>query len=207
MSAYGNDFQVNGQFPATVGGTGSLPKYFGRNVPAAAGANWVAAPATPSATSPVGALWVPGDNKMNGQAMEVTAVGDFNPASNATSETVTVALYGVTGSLTAPVYTVLATTGAFTPGVDGIAYNFLIKATLFGDTNSGIVGGSQVSIINNTVTASPLAGLTNSLTGINFNSGNPLLYQAAPFGLVIGVTFGASNAANIAHLYQFSISA
>src|SRR6202030_3173740 len=94
------DFQVNGQFPATVGGTGSTIKYFGRNVPAAAGANWVAAPATPSATSPVGAMWVPGDNKLNGQFMIVTATGDFTPASNATSETVTVVLQAVTGSLT-----------------------------------------------------------------------------------------------------------
>ena len=200
------DFGVNGQFPATVGGTGSTVKYFGRNVPSAAGASWVAAPATPSSSSPVGALWVPGDNKLNGQAMFVSAVGDFTPASNATSETVTIALYAVTGTLAAPVYTVLATSGAYAPGVDGIAYNFAIRALLVGDNNSGIVGGTQFVLINNTVQTAT-AALTNSLTGINFNSGNTNLYQAAPFGLVVGITFGASNAANKANLYQFSIEA
>jgi hypothetical protein len=207
------DFGVNGQFPATVGGTGSTVKYFGRNVPAAAGANWVAAPATPSSSSPVGAMWVPGDNKLNGQLMLVTATGDFTPASNATSETVTVVIQAVTGSLIAPVYTTLASTGAFTPGVDGIAYNFSIQAELFGSNNSGIVGGTYTAIVNNTVTngtgssSTSVVALANSLTGINFNSGNPLLYQAAPFGLVVGITFGASNAANKANLYQFSIEA
>src|SRR5579859_5328655 len=136
------DFGVNGQFPSTVGGTGSTVKYFGRNVPSAAGASWVAAPSTPSASSPVGALWVPGDNKLNGQLMTVTATGDFTPASNATSETVTVSLYGVTGSLAAPTYTILATTGAYSPGVDGIAYGFNFWVELFGTNNTGIVGGT-----------------------------------------------------------------
>jgi len=200
------DFGVNGQFPATVGGTGSTVKYFGRNVPAAAGANWVAAPATPSATSPVGAMWVPGENKMNSQYMTVTATGDFNPASNATSETVTLAIYAVTGTLAAPIYTILAQSGAYTPGVDGVVYNFMLRANLFGDTNSGIVGGTQLCVINNTLQTA-VGALTNSLTGINFNSGNTALYQSAPFGLVVGVTFGSSNAANLAHLYQFSIEA
>ena len=109
--------------------------------------------------------------------------------------------------MTAPTYTVLASTGAFAPGVDGIAYNFSLWAEIFGDTNSGIVGGIQFSQINNTVTNASVTALTNSLTGINFNVGNPLLPQSAPFGLVVGITFGASNAANLAHLYQFSIEA
>ncbi len=198
------DFGVNGQFPATVGGLGSAKKYFGRNVPSAAGANWVAAPLTPSTTSPVGALWLDGENRMNGQALFVSATGDFTPASNATSETVTITLEAVTGSLTAPVYTILASSGAFAPGVDGIAYNFSIQAELFGTNNSGIVGGTQVVVINNTYQTA-LAALTNSLTGINFNLGNPALFQSAPFGLVVGITFGASNALNKANLYQFSI--
>ncbi len=200
------DFQVNGQFPATVGGLGNTVKYFGRNVPSAAGASWVAAPLTPSSTSPVGALWLFGENRLNGQLIEVVATGDFIPAAVATSETVEIAIYGVTGTLAAPTYTKLATTGAYAPGVDGIAYNFMIRMNLVGDTNSGIVGGTQFALVNNTLQTAT-AALTNSLTGINFNTGNPNLYQSAPFGLVVGVTFGASNAANKANLYQFSASA
>lgn len=201
------DAGFNGQFPSTVGGVGSTVKYFPRNVASAAGAQWVASPATPSSSNATGAMWVPGDNKVNGQLMDVYATGDFTPASVATSETVEVALYAVTGSLTAPTYTKLATTGAYAPGVDGITYNFSIWVEIFGDTNSGIVGGTQFSQVNNTVSNASVTALTNSLTGINFASGNPLLYQAAPFGLVIGITFGASNAANKANLYQFSIAA
>ena len=207
MSYPVQDAGFNGQFPSTVGGTGSAKKYFPRNVPSSAGAQWVVSPATPSTANATGALWLFGENRLNGQLLDVYATGDFTPASTATSETVTVTLEAVTGSLTAPTYTVLASTGAFAPGVDGIAYNFSIWAEIFGDTNSGIVGGTQFSQINNTVSNASVTALTNSLTGINFNVGNPLLPQSAPFGLVIGIQFGASNAANKANLYQFSIAA
>jgi len=199
------DFQVNGLFPATVGGTGTTVKYFPRNVASAAGASWVAAPATPSSTSPVGALWVPGDNKLNGQHFRVNVSGSAIAGASAGSETVTFGLYAVTGSLASPTYTLLNSSAVLTPAVDGVQHNFSIVADMFGNTDSGIVGGSQYTVIDNTVTAT--AALASSLTGINFGSGNTSLYQAAPFGLVVGVTFSVSNSANAAKLYQFNIEA
>lgn len=213
MSVVIADFGVNGGFPANVGGTGTAVKYFGRNVAYNAGATWTS-PLTPSATSAKGCLVVPGDNKVNGQLFSVNAVGDFLASAAETSESVTIALYAVTGSMSAPTYTVLATSGAYFPGVDGISYNWSIKAELFGDNNSGIVGGTQQVLINNTVQQAT-AALTNSLTGIVFgqNSESPNQVQSGaaglggPFGLVVGVTFGASGAANTANMYQFSISA
>jgi hypothetical protein len=209
MSQVIQDFGVNGLFPSNVGGTGTTVKYFGRNAAYTAGATWTS-PLTPSSTSAKGALIVPGDNRMNGQRMNVSASGDFTPYSAATSETVTVALYAVTGTLSAPVYTILSSLGAYAPGVDGIAYSFFLSVDLLGTNNSGVVGGSQTGYINNTSQAS--GALTNSLTGISFGqtSQSPNQVQnslGGPFGLVVGVTFGASAAANTANLYQFSISA
>jgi len=211
MSQIVADFQVNGLLPSTVGGTGTTVKYFGRNVAFAQGATWTS-PLVPSSTNANGVLLVPGDNKMNGQKMVVTAAGSYFPASAATSESVEVALYGVTGTLTSPTYTKLATSGSFTPGADGVSYNFTIIATLMGTTASGVVGGNQYVIINNTIQTS-LAALTNSLTGIVFGqsgSGSNQVQSGlggAPFGLVVGITFGSSFSTNAASLNEFVIEA
>lgn len=199
------DFGVNGAFPSTVGGTGTTVKYFGRNTANAAGATWVAAPATPSSTSPVGALWVPGDNRLNGQRFYVNACGSVLEASGASSEVVTIALYGVTGTLAAPVYTALATANYIDP-IPGVAVNFSIRAALIATTDSGVVGGTQQIILNNTVSQAE-AALANSLSSINMGSGNSSLYQGSPFGLVVGITFALSFAGNSAKLNEFNIEA
>lgn len=203
------DFGVNGSFPSTVGGLGSTIKYFGRNVAFNAGASWTS-PLVPSTTNAKGLMLVPGDNKLNGQPFDVVASGDFTPGAAAGSETVTLVIQAVTGTLASPVYTTLASSGAFAPGVDGIAYNFLLKASLLGSNNSGIVGGVQLSLVNNTYSAA--AALANSLTGISFGVSGTSPNQVpgalgGPFGLVVGVTFSGSNALNAANLYQFSLSA
>lgn len=200
------DFGVNGSFPATVGGTGATIKYFGRNVANAAGATWSPAPLTPSSTSAVGALWVPGDNKLNGQEFVVKAVGSIFAGASAGSETILVGIYAVTGTASSPTYTLLCTGTSYAPPVDGVYANFDLGLRLFGTTDSGIVGGVQRAVINNTVETAEAAAAA-SLTGINFASGNAALQQGAPFGLVVGVTFSVSNAANLAKLYQFSIEA
>ena len=209
------DFGVNGQFPSTVGGTGTAIKYFGRNAAFAAGATWTS-PATPSSTNANGALIVPADNKLNGQLLEVVASGAFLPSSAITSsETVKVELYAVTGTLTSPTYTRLAGIGAFAPGVDGIWYNFSFDVTLQGNNDSGIVGGSYTAVVNNSFSNSggtnAQVALDNSLTGIVFGqSGTVNAVPGAlggPFGLVVGVTFSQSDAGNKGKLYDFSISA
>lgn len=205
------DFGVNGAFPSTVGGTGTAIKYFGRNAAFAAGATWTS-PATPSSTSAAGALIVPGDLKVNGQVLDIVASGAFLPSSAITSsETVSVGVYAVTGTQSAPVYTLLADlNGGFAPGTDGIWYNFYFDIELQGNNRSGIVGGMYTSVVNNTVERNNVQ-LQNSLTGISYgnitNSNAQPGSLGGPFGLVVGVTFSQSDAANKAELYEFSISA
>ena len=208
------DFGVNGAFPSTVGGTGTAIKYFGRNAAFAAGATWTS-PATPSSTSAAGALIVPGDLKLNGQLMDISVAGSFKPSSAITSsETVSIVLQAVTGTLAAPVYTTIASSGAFAPGVDGIFYNFSFDVELQGNNDSGIVGGFYTMTVNNGSSGNPTknnVALDNSLTGIVFgnltNANAQPSSLGGPFGLVVGVTFSQSDAANSAKLYEFSISA
>lgn len=209
------DFGVNGAFPSTVGGTGTAIKYFGRNAAFAAGATWTS-PATPSSTSAAGAMIVPADLKLNGQLMEIVASGAFLPsAAISSSETVKVELYAVTGTQSSPTYTLLADiNGGFAPGTDGIWYNFSFDVELQGNNRSGIVGGFYTSTVNNGSSGNPTrnnVSLQNSLTGISFgnltNANAQPSSLGGPFGLVVGVTFGQSDAGNKAELYEFSISA
>jgi hypothetical protein len=194
------DFGVNGKFPSTVGGTGVTVKYFPRNVAYAAGATWVTSPAAGVKSM----LAVPGDGKLNGQQFLVKASGDFLQAATESSSEVTVALYAVTGTLAVPVYTQLGTTAAYANASDAVAYPWSLEIVLFGTTGSGIVGGKYTPYVAGVL--GTVATTTNVLTGIDFNAGNANL-NFAPFGLVVGVTFGQSFAANAANLYQFVIEA
>lgn len=204
------DFGVNGGFPSTVGGTGTAVKYFGRNAAFNAGATWTS-PATPSSTNASGLMVVPGDLKLNGQELNIVASGAFKPGLGVTSsETVNVGVYAVTGSITSPTYTLLADINSFSPGVDGIWYNFSIDILLQGNNDSGIVGGAYTSYVNNTVQRNNVA-LQNSLTGISFGQNGVVNgvpgALGGPFGLVVGVTFSQTASDNAAKLYAFSISA
>lgn len=192
-----NDFLVNGAYPATVGGTGTAVKYFPRVLGTAGptGGESVA----PSATSSSGQLVVNGFNELNGQWFDVLVGGEVTSGAADSSVTAEVALYANTAALgVAPSYTKIATTGAVTLSLAGTSYNFSLYASMFGTTDSGVVRGLQYSILGTTQNA--WAALTNNLSSINFGS-------SAPFGLVVGVTFASSDAANAAKLYQFQISA
>lgn len=196
-----SDFQVSGGNPSTVGGTGTAVKYFPRTLGPSIGV----APSTPSSTSPVGMLPVPGDNRLNGQFFRIQTAGNIIAGAAAGSETASVQLYAVTGTLAAPTYTSIATTGTITPPVDGVERSWAITATLYGDTLSGLVGGSYVGF-NNGVAGSATS-TTAVLSGINFGEGNTGFGHGIPFGLVVGVTFSVSNSANSAKMYQLQLSA
>jgi hypothetical protein len=193
------DFQVNSRFPSKVGGIGTTVKYFPRILGSSIGN----VPVTPSASSPVGSLWVPGDDKLNAQQFDVYATGTFGPAAGDPSGTALIQLLAVTGSLAAPVYTVLADVDASAPNLLA-ASSWAIKAHLYGDSASGIVGGSYESYKNGAYDETPV-NVENVLSGINFNGGNVNLYQGAPFGLVVGVTFGTTDASNTAAMFQFQV--
>ena len=192
-----NDFLVNGAGAATVGGTGTAVKYFPRSLGTGgpSGGQSVA----PSATSSAGQLVVNGNNELNAQWFDVLVGAEVTSGAADSSVTAEVALYANTAAIAAaPSYTKLATTGAFTVPLSGEVYEVGLRVQLFGSTKSGIVRGIQSGVYG----ASNLAAgaLTNNLSGINFAS-------QAPFGLVVGVTFGSSDASNAASLYQFQIAA
>lgn len=194
------DFQVSGAFPSKVGGTLTSVKYFPRPIGPAIGV----APSTPSSTSGVGALLLPANNVFQGQQFNVIASGFYGSDTGDPSGTVTVQLFAVTGTLAAPVYTALATTGAITPFFANEPW--ALNTELIGASNSGANGlliGAYEAYIRGSVVAPTT--VTNIVTGLDFNAGNTLLSQGAVLGFVVGVTFGTSDASNKASLTQFTI--
>jgi hypothetical protein len=194
------DFQVSGAFPSKVGGLGTTVKYFPRPIGPSIGV----APSTPSSTSPVGALLLPAQNVFQGQQFNVMASGFFGSDTGDPSGTVTVQLYAVTGSVASPTYTSIATTGAITPFFAQEPWGLNVE--LVGASNNGANGlliGSYEAFIRGSVTAPTT--VTNIVTGLDFNAGNPLLAQGAVLGFVVGVTFGTTDATNKASLTQFTI--
>ena len=194
------DFGVNGQFASKVGGLGISVKYFPRPLGPSIGV----APTTPSASSAVGALLLPAANVFNGQQFNVMASGSIGNDSGDPSGTATVQLYVVTGSVSAPVYTSIATTGAITPFFT--VEPWAISAELVGVSIAGANGlliGNYQSAIRASVVAMTI--VTSVVSGLDFNAGNPLLAQGAVLGFVVGVTFGTTDATNKAGLNEFTI--
>lgn len=194
-----NDFQVNGLFPSTIGTVGTAKVYFPRLLGNSIGVESVA----PSASSAKGQLVVPGNGSLDGVNFDVLIGGSVVGGAGAASTNVTITVEANTGTEATPVYTILASTGAvaLNPVNDGVAENFSIKLNLFGTSASGVVSGTQQSILSTTRVAA--GALTNSLSGINMKAANP-------FGLVIGVTFSVATGTvvpNVASLNQFQIAA
>lgn len=194
------DFGVNGAFSSSVGGLGTSVKYFPRPLGPSIGV----APSTPSSSSAVGALMLPAANVFNGQIFDVLASGSFGNDSGDPSGTVTVQLYAVTGSLSSPTYTSIATTGAMTPFYT--IQPWALRAELVGASLSGanglLIGNYQASLRGSVIANTTV---TNIVTGLDFNAGNPSLQQGAVLGFVVGATFGTTDATNVARLNEFTI--
>src|SRR5271157_160085 len=186
-----NDFQVNGLFPAVVGGTGASVKYFPRLLGASIGVQSVA----PSGSSSVGQLVVLGNNELKGQGFDVVIGGDILAGSADSSDVETIGLYAQTSTTSTPSYSAITTVTGVAPYSAGHV-PFGLKVSLNGSTLSGIVRGSATGFIGSSTLETPTS--VTALSGINFGN-------ATPFGLVVGVTFGTSNASNSANLYQFQI--
>lgn len=193
MSFFAN-FQVNGANPSTVGGTGTAAKYF-----TAPSRNFTSGVSTtPSSSSAVGQLSVPGNGELNGQTFFVTASGDFEVGSGGACPSVTIDIQANTGTLTSPTYTTIITSGAITAqNLTGTLYSWFLEGQMSGTTASGILSGIQYGSIDNTARAQ--IALTSALSGLNFGSSSPV------FGLVARVTFSVSEAGNLANLYQFNL--
>jgi hypothetical protein len=218
------DYGVNGQQPSRVGGTGTAIKYFPRllgingAIIGSAGLGGVSgssvaaplfgtSPATPSTTNASGALFLPAANSYNGQLFNILAVGNIGNDSGDPSATVNVILQAVTGRLTAPVYTTIASTSALVPGFQPDP--FMLDVQLFGDATSGILSGYYTAMLGTTVHST--SGTSGSvatdvaITGLDFLNGNPNLQQGAVLGFVVGVQFGTSDPTNKASLFEFTV--
>ena len=194
------DFQVSGSNVSTVSGLGTSFKVFPRPLGPSIGV----APSAPSSTSALGALMLPAQNVFNGQQFRILASGNFGSDTGDPSGTVTVEIKAVTGSLTSPTYTSIATTGAMTPFYTIQPWS--IEADLVGSSYAGANGlliGNYQSSLRGSVVANTT--VTNIVTGLDFNAGNSSLQQGAVLGFVVGVTFGTTDATNVARLTQFTI--
>lgn len=202
-------YSVSGLSPSTVGGVNvttkdssgnnQTRKFFSDLLGASIGKR----PAAPSETSAAGQLAVPGSNSLNGRWFTVMAGGTFGSDTGDPSATVQIGLYANTNTVIgsgniAPTYTLLGSTGASTPSPLGIVNSWALKFDFFGDSNSGLVIGAYKAIVAGSL-ANGTPAATVALSGINL--GNPL-----PFGLIVGVTFGTSDATNTASLMQFQIA-
>jgi hypothetical protein len=194
------DFQVSSLKPSVVSGLGTSVKYFSRPLGSTITSGQ---PTTPSSTNATGSLWIPTGPAFNGQLFNVNAVGTFSSNNVGPSGTVTVKLYAVTGSLTSPTYTPLASLGTISPGIVA-ADPWAISAQLYGDSVSGVLGGSYSAYLGGALVNSTPKSVETAISGLDFVNGNSTLQRGAVCGLVVGVTFGTSDASNQAVMTQFS---
>lgn len=188
-------YQLSGNFGVTVGGTGTSIKYFPNPPGPSIGVN----DSTPSSTSAVGQLAVPGSSRLNGQIFHVQGAGNFEVGPGGTCPGFTVLLQANTGTTSSPTYTTLATSGVITTQANLNAYYpWYFDVTLMGDSGSGIVQGSYTGMVDGTAFSG--STLSNNLSKINFAT-------EPPFGLVLGVQFSVSESGNGATAYQFQIIA
>ena len=199
MATFSN-MQINGANPSTVGGTGTTAKYF----PAPSGNFTSGVSTTPSATNATGQIVVHGDNESNGQLMYVTASGNFEVGPGGACPSVTIDIQANTGTLVAPTYSTIATTGAITAQTNlNTFYPWFLQAVLVGDSQSGTIGGNYYGSVDNTNVA--LTALTNVLSGLDF-SGTTSKIIGTVFGLVVRITFSVSEPGNKANMYMFAVS-
>jgi len=204
-----SNFLINGNNPATVGGSGTTIKLF-----ANLSGNFTSG-VTPSQTKNA-YLFCPDSNKANNQRLIARASGNFtigNPSQgNITSPVVTVALYPVlfagnvpNGAVTIGGQTVAPYTGATAiisqvyaaaSDLSVVGYPWALEVALSGDNTSGLL-----QALDGTIAIDGIAGSFSAnvpLTGVNMNS-------ALPFGLVVGITFSISDPAASANMYQFAL--
>lgn len=192
-----NNLQVNGANPAIVGGIGTTIKVF----PNPLGPSIGAVPTTASPLYGVGALAVPGSNRLNGQLFRVAAAGDFTIGAGGVCPLTTISLLCATSlaNLKAGTYTTLVSaqsTSGNEGGAQSLAYAWMLDCEFMGTTASNLVQGRTYIQVDQTNTST--ANIT-PVTGVNFANENALFFA-------IGVTFSVSEAGNTANLYQFILS-
>jgi len=195
MSVF-NNYQVSGIQSVTVGGTGTTPKYFQRPTGNFTSGTTIG----PSASSGAGQLNAQGFNVLNGQKITVTAAGDFEVGSCGACPNVTIDMVANTGTVAAPIWTAIASTGAVTTQpLTGVFYPWYLEAQILGTTASGIIQGQFSAVVDNVLQNSTPKVLLANLSGLNFAT-DPV------FGLAVRVTFSVSDSGNSANMYQFQLA-
>ena len=200
-----NNWQVSGQYPSTVGGTGTAAKYF----PVPSGLIGISGTA-PSATSAVGQLAVEGRHILNGQTFEIRAGGNFEVGSGGACPGVTIDVVANTGTVLVPVYTVLGTTGAITAqNLTGTFYDWFFKFNVQGSNGSGTLQGTYLAVVDGSIVNSTTKVLDHTLSGLIWGPtvpSAPNQNQTDPvFGLLVRATFSVSEPGNSANLYEFGL--
>lgn len=136
-------------------------------------------------------LPIPGSSRLESDPIEVVASGWATVGG--TTPNLNVTLYSGT-SLTPGSDTILGALGSAQTVTTSASYDWIIRAILFGSTKTGKIQGSFTVEIDNTFTA--WASFSNQLTSQSFIT-EPSL------SLVVGITFGVANAANVAQLNRF----
>jgi hypothetical protein len=141
-------------------------------------------------------LNVQGSSRMEGKRFTIRASGRATFGSTA-NPTLNLGLYSGT-SLISTNNTLVGALGSAASQTVSTTVPFSYEATLQGDSTSGIVQGTFAMMINNTITAaSQITANSNAgLTGVNFASEPALQF-------VFAVTFGVSDAKNLAVLDEF----
>jgi len=181
---------VNGYNPSTVGGTGTSTKIFPNLLANATGlpASFTGSPVP--TLPPAGAqIVIPGTGQYEQQQIVVTAGGYVYV--HGTSPTLNFLLQSGT-SLTSGSNTTIATLASAQSLTTASYYPWSLSVKLQGDAKSGVVQVFSGTFVCNGVSGS--LTLTN-LTGQNLTTTN--------INLVIGVTFGVSDALNFGALSQF----
>lgn len=182
---------------ASVGGVGTTAKIF----PAAVQAGFI--PAAPTVAA-VLAVW--GGGRFEQISFSATASGAITVGPTA-APTITLSLYSGT-SLIPGSNTLIAASAAQAVTLS-TSFNYMLYADFIGDSKSGKLTGVFEYILNGVYTA---RAATAILSGVNFNPVGAGGLQIADTGkaalnLVLGVTFGVSDALNTAALAQFVLDA
>lgn len=223
-------YEVSVGFPSIVGGTGTTLKYFGQNPPASlwnTGVTGVNAPQTsnnfglgftPSSTNASGQLQIftgsgnpagvsfaasqVGSGKLIGNRFRVYASGEASSA--AAVPTITPIIQLNKGTIVSPTYVTLAGNVASAALVVNQPVSWSLACDLeLGPSAAAIHGYQKFTFVSSagTATNSAAEALITPVTGLTLTNPQGL----AGFGLVVGITFSASDATNTASLYEFKV--
>lgn len=223
-------YETSVAFPAIVGGTGTTLKYFGQNPPASlwnTGVTGVAAPIssnnyafgfTPSATNASGQLQIftgngvpsgvtfvggqVGSGKILGNRFRVYASGEASSVTGV--PTITPIIQLNKGSIGTPSYVTLGGAVASAALVANQPVSWSIACDIeLGPSAAAIHGYQKFTFVSSagTATNSAAEALITPVTGLTLTNPQGL----AGFGLVVGITFSASDATNTASLYEFKV--